>query len=74
MDSRAGTDDLKRKMSGLCRDSNPVVSGYTTSRRLWRQNLSTANVVDIPSDLDGYSSLETAVPPISHRGNSSSVI
>ena len=33
-------------------------------------NLGIVNVVDIPSDSDGYSSLETAVPPVSNIGES----
>jgi len=33
-------------------------------------NLSIVNVVDIPIGSDGYSSLETAVLPISHIGES----
>jgi hypothetical protein len=33
-------------------------------------NISTVNVVDIPSGSGGYTRLETAVPPSSHIGES----
>jgi hypothetical protein len=86
---RAGMDDLMRKMSCLCWDSNPVVGDYTNYVQKAVEacflplchcssaeaeedhvNLSIVNVVDIPSGSDGYSSLETAVSPISHIGES----
>jgi hypothetical protein len=87
--SRNGMDDFMRKISCLCRDSNPVVGDYTNyvqktveacflplcscssgEDRENHVNLSIVSVVNIPSGSDGYSSLETAVLPISYIGES----